>query len=206
MGLAAEASPQVNIDRVRQAGGRGFIGLLLTLIGAFIPYVGVVLQLVGLVMLLLALNALSEELREPKIFSYALYAVIIGFIGTLIIVFTVGASFYTLSRTQPFFLGSSAFVGTMIGALIAVYVLMVIVGYLYRKVYGMLAERVAPLSQGASDDFRSASKWYWIGSLLLIVLVGAVLLLIAIIKAMIGFHDLERASPPAQPGSPTATL
>lgn len=62
MGLAPEASPQVNIDRVRQAGGRGLIGLLLTLIGSFIPYVGIVLEIVGLVLLLLAFNALSQGL------------------------------------------------------------------------------------------------------------------------------------------------
>ena len=203
--MAPEGSPQVNIDRVRQAGGRGFIGLLLVLIGSFIPYVGVALELVGLVLLLLAFSALSQELREPKIFRYALYAVIIGIVGTLIIVLTVGASFYLLSRSHPLFAGPSAFAGTVIGALIAVYVLMVVVGYLYKNIYGMLAERVAPLSQGASDDFRSASRWYWIGSLLLIVLVGAILLLIAIIRAMMGFHDLERASPPSQPATAAAT-
>ena len=206
MGLAPEGSPQVNIERVRQAGGRGFTGLLLILIGAFIPYVGIVLEIVGLVLLLLAFNALSQELREPRIFRYALYAVVIGIVGSLIIAFTLGASIYFLSRSQLPFVSPSTFVGPMIGALIAFYVLMVIVGYLYKNIYGMLSERVAPLSQGASDDFRSASKWYWIGSLLLIVLVGAILLLIAIIRAMIGFHDLERASPPSQPGSPAATL
>ena len=205
--MTPEGSTQVNIDRVRQAGSRGFIGLLLMLIGEFVPYVGVVLQIVGLVLLLLALSALSQELQEPKIFRYAIYAVVIDIVGALIIVFTVGASVFTMLVGMPALrFGASAFIGALIGGLIAFYVLMVIVGYLFRNVYEMLAERVAPLSQGASDDFRSASKWYWIGSLLLIVLVGAVLLLIAIIKAMIGFHDLERVSPPSQHSSPAATL
>mgnify|MGYP001772750880 CR=1 FL=1 len=205
MGLAPEGPPQVNIDRVRQAGSRGFIGLLLVLIGSFIPYVGVVLELVGLVLLLLAFSALSQELREPKIFRYTLYAVIIGIAGTLIITFTVFAYlFYLATGLQAFHSGTPALTGTVIGAVVAAYVLAVVVGYLYKKVYAMLAERVASLSQGASDDFRSASKWYWIGSLLLIVVVGAVLLLIAIIRAMMGFHDLERASPPSQPATAAA--
>ena len=200
MGLAPEGPPQVNIDRVRQAGSRGFLGLILALIGSFVPYVGVVLEIVGLVLLLLALSALSQELREPKIFRYALYAVVIGIAGTLIITFTVFAYlFYLATGLQAFHSGTPALAGTVIGAIVAAYVLSVVVGYLYKRVYAMLAERVAPLSQGASDDFRSASKWYWIGSLLLIVVVGAILLLIAIIKAIIGFHDLERVSPPAQP-------
>ena len=207
MGLTPEGSTQVNIDRVRQAGSRGFIGLLLMLIGAFIPDVGVVLQIVGLVLLLLALSALSQELQEPKIFRYAIYAVVIDIVGALIIAFTVGASIFTMMAGMPaLHFGASAFIGTLIGALIAFYVLMVVVGYLYRKIYEMLSERVAPLSQGASDDFRSASKWYWIGSLLLIILVGAILLLIAIIKAMMGFHNLQGASPLSQPGSPAATF
>ena len=215
MGLTSEGSTWVNIDRVRQAGSRGFIGLLLMLIGAFIPDVGVVVQIVGLVLLLLALSALSQELQEPKIFRYAIYAVVIDIVGAVIIVFTVGAYIFAMlgvsiftavGRMPALPFGASAFIGALIGTLIAFYVLMVVVGYLYRKIYEMLSERVAPLSQGASDDFRSASKWYWLGSLLLIILVGAILLLIAIIKAMMGFHNLERASPPAQPGSPTATL
>ena len=197
-----EVFPQVNIDRVKLAGRRGFFGLLLVLAGLLIPFVGVVLEVLGLVTQLLAFNALSQELQEPKIFRYALYAVILGIadsiVGTLVIVYTGAVFLYPQPVLQALLAGSPAYTDIAIGAPAAAYVITVAIGYLYKKVYAMLAEGMAVLSEGASDDFRSASKWYWIGSLLLIVVVGAVLLLVAMARAMHGFRYLYKEGPSNQ--------
>ena len=41
------------------------------------------------------------------------------------------------------------------------------------------------------EDFNKAAKWYWYGALLLIILVGAILIIVGNIYALLGYSKLR---------------
>ena len=173
MGYAAPQPPQADLARVRSAAGRGFKAVLLLLVGDFVPYAGIALAVAGFVLLLLALRDLSQELGEPRIYGYAKYILVVGVAG------------------------AAAFAALVVVSVFGAYALGVAGGYLYKRMYSMLSERAAPLSAGASEDFGRAARWYWIGALLAIVLVGVALTIVGQVYALLGFRELEGLSPPA---------
>lgn len=153
MGLfvTSEQPQGVDLEAVRRAGDRGRLGILFTIIGAFIPYVGVVLDIVGLVLLLLALNDLSRELSDERIFRYAIYAVVVGIASSLLI----GVGLAVSVLLHPLYPGDA-----VIGLVVAAYVVVIVLGYLYRAIYSSLSERTLTLSSEAWGRFSSAARWY----------------------------------------------
>ncbi len=186
MGLGeVTAAPQPDLQAVREAGRRGFIAMILSLVGALIPYIGPVISIVGAVLLLIALHGLAQELGERRIFMYAIYVLVISVVAALL-----GMAALVMGVL------SGHILGTAIGALFALYLVLVIDGYLFRSIFTMLSERTASLSQDSSQNFSSAAKWYWIGALLVIVIVGAVLVIVGEVYAIMAFDALSKVEAP----------
>jgi uncharacterized membrane protein len=68
---------------------------------------------------------------------------------------------------------------------IIAYVLAILEYRFFRDAYRELAR-----SSGV-EDFNKAAKWYWYGALLFIILVGAILILVGHIYALLGYNKLR---------------
>ncbi|WP_243674980.1 DUF996 domain-containing protein [Vulcanisaeta distributa] len=162
-------------EEVRSAGTLGFIGGILT----FIPYADVV----GFILVLIALHQLSKAYNNNEIWRNAIVAVIISIVGAVIAIFSFIGVIAFLSSINA---GTYASVGTIIAWVLGLYAIAVISGYFWRNAYAALA------SSSNVSEFASASRWYWWGSLLTIVIVGAILLIVADIYAILGYYRLSR--------------
>ena len=136
---------------------------------------------------LFAMRRLSRALDEPRIFRYGALVVVAGAAG---LAFALAAP----PATSPRSLAGSAELGALgLGS----YLIVVIDGYLFRRTYEALSERTAPISASASRRFARAARWIWLGSLLTIVVVGAVLMSVGAAYALLGYLELARLRPPA---------
>jgi uncharacterized membrane protein len=68
---------------------------------------------------------------------------------------------------------------------IIAYVFSILEFRFFRNAYRELA------GSSGVEDFNKAARWYWIGALSLIVLVGAILILIGHIYALLGYNKLR---------------
>ncbi|MEM4026650.1 MAG: DUF996 domain-containing protein [Sulfolobales archaeon] len=210
--MVSSQSLPASSSKLSQAKILGIIGSLLPFIGVFIPYAGLVLGLVGLVLILLALKYISDEVGEPRIFNYAIYSVVAGVVGYVVLVFFVVGVFLSgflmrsLHRelppisiptyTWPYHaLESLDLVGliiSIIAFLVLAWIVMIISTYFLRKSYSLVADRLGV------ELFRTVGLLYFIGAILLIVLVGGILILVALILQIIAFISLPE-SPPFKP-------
>ncbi|PIV56122.1 MAG: hypothetical protein COS15_02275, partial [Caldiserica bacterium CG02_land_8_20_14_3_00_36_38] len=71
----------------------GGIGAILTLL-SFIPSIGWLLSIVGFVLVLLAVKTISDEVKESKIFSDYLVAVVLSVVSVLVLFFGGIASIF----------------------------------------------------------------------------------------------------------------
>jgi Predicted membrane protein len=84
------------------------------------------------------------------------------------------------------------YIGIVAAIFVVVYVFVILSGRYYRDLYNELAN-----SSGISE-FRDAAKWTWLGTLLFIVIVGAILALVGRIFALLGYNRLKEWNPPQQ--------
>jgi len=176
-------------NEVRSAGTLGFVGVLLMLVG-LIPQAGI-LSIVGLILVLIALNKLSKAYGNDAIWRNALYGFVMGIVGAVVLVVAVFAylmpmlSLHALPMiASPYGFGTSLLVFFVVLFIIA-YVFSILEFRFFRNAYRELA------GSSGVEDFNKAARWYWIGALSLIVLVGAVLILIGHIYALLGYNKLR---------------
>ncbi|MEM1633869.1 MAG: DUF996 domain-containing protein [Sulfolobales archaeon] len=209
--MVSSQSLPASSSKLSQAKILGIIGSLLPFIGVFIPYAELVLGLVGLVLILLALKYISDEVGEPRIFNYAIYSVasVIGYVVLVFFVVRVFLSGFLMrslhrefppisipTYTWPYHaLESLDLVGliiSIIAFLVLAWIVMIISTYFLRKSYSLVADRLGV------ELFRTVGLLYFIGAILLIVLVGGILILVALILQIIAFISLPE-SPPFKP-------
>jgi len=174
-------------NEVKSAGSLGFVGVILMLVG-LIPYAGV-LSIIGLVLVLIALNRLSRAYGNDAIWRNALYGFITGIVEVAVLVVAVFAYLAPILALHappmiPYNFGTSFLVFFVVLFIIA-YVFAILEYRFFRDAYRELAR-----SSGV-NDFDNAAKWYWYGALTLIVLVGAILILIGHIYALLGYNKLR---------------
>jgi len=172
---------------VRTAGTLGLVGVILMLVG-LIPYAGV-LSIVGLILVLIALNRLSKAYGNDAIWRNALYGFVTGIIGVVVLVVAVFAYLAPLLALHalpmvPYNFGTSFLVFFVVLFVIA-YVFAILEYRFFRNAYRELA------GSSGVEDFNKAARWYWIGALTLIVLVGAILVLVGHIYALLGYNKLR---------------
>ena len=155
----------------------GGIGSILQII----PYVSIV----GYILTLIAVKYISDEVHDGSIFNDMLYAAITGIVGVAIAAVGVFGAFASIATA-----GAAAFAGIIIFLAIA-WIALIISAIFVRKAFNKIAGK---LNIGM---FRTAGTLYFIGAILVIVLVGFVILFIAYILQIVAFFSINDAAAPA---------
>jgi uncharacterized membrane protein len=188
---------------VRSAGELAFIGVIIQLAGLLL---GGLATLAGYIVELIAIKRLSKAFNNPAIWRNALNAVITAIVGTVVFIASIFAFLFGLPLLlipkNPYlysslYIGNPSlhpllYIGIVAAIFVVVYVFVLLLGRYYRNLYNELAN-----SSGISE-FRDAAKWTWLGVLLFIVIVGAILVLVGRIFALLGYNRLKEWKPPQQ--------
>ncbi|WP_064496887.1 DUF996 domain-containing protein [Methanocaldococcus jannaschii] len=164
---------------LKEAKYLGGIGAVLNLVSYA---VGGILAIAGYVLILLALNKISKIFNDDEVFKKYLYGVVLWIIAVLIVIFAVGISFVSLSFI-PLDYGLTAMSSFLVGVILF-YILSVIGGYFIKKSY----EKVSYYT--GVDSFRICGLLYFIGTLLLIVIVGIIVIIVAQILEIVAYFSL----------------
>jgi len=145
------------------------------------------ISIVGYILILIATKYVSDELSDKSIFDNMLYAVIAGIAGVAAAAFIIftGAAFSALTFS------TSAIAGLVVGLAIA-WIALIISSIFIRRSYNTMATR---LNVGS---FKTAGTLYFIGAILVIILVGLIVLLVADIIQIIAFFGIPESVPGMQ--------
>jgi len=196
-----------NLSSARIYGG---IGALLMLIGGFTPAVGAVIPIIpiiGLILVLIAIKYIADETKDHSIFQNYLWYFIICVIATAVTIgiMTVsfgaagGFSLLSMIQTQGGQVTNSTavmnllknMVGGCLVALVIGWILMIVGTLFLRKSFDGIAEHTNV------KLFATTGLLFFIGAITLIVLVGAFILLIAVILEIVAFFSLPESLPKA---------
>jgi uncharacterized membrane protein len=212
------------LPQVKVYGGVGSILVLL----AILPYIGFVLAIVGLVFILIALKYISDEVGEPKIFRYALYAFIAGVVGTVLLSIVVLSAFMAIFMYQAPFqmipgIGPTAippngmdqgeiygngmdqgwiYGDGLIGFAIAILgVLIAIWGSLIISAIFLKTSYDAVAKHLGIGMFSTAAILYIVGAVLIIVfLIGLLIIFVGLILQIVAFFSIPESKPQSPQG------
>jgi len=177
-------------DEIKSAGTLGLVGVILMLVG-LIPQAGI-LSIIGLILVLIALNKLSKAYNNETIWRNALYGFIMGIVGAVVLVFAVFAYLMPMLalHVPPMIAPSPYGFGT---SLLVFFIILWIIAYVFALLeYRFFRDAYRELARSSGiNDFNDAAKWYWYGALLFIILVGAILILIGHVYALLGYNKLR---------------
>jgi len=171
-----------NLSTPKLLGGIGAILLVLMIT----PYLGSLAGLAGIILILISLNMFSKIFNDPQIFKSALISFILGIIGGFVAFLTVGVtffSFFTMMEPHGYYsphMFSSIGIGTAL-AFIIIYILFIISAYYLKSAFCLLS------SYTGINLFRTGGLWYFIGTILTIVIVGILINLVAWILIAVAF-------------------
>lgn len=190
-----------------QAKTYGGVGSILLILSA-VPFVGFVLGIVGFVLVLVAIKYIADNLGDRSIFDNALYFVILGLIGFLIAFFLAFAALFPflgpgltpptapIDITDPatILAATTVLIGLAIG-----WVMIIVASIFLRRSFSSISARLGV------GMFGTAALLYFIGAILLIVVVGVVLIFIAEILMIVAFFSIPDQQPaPAMAQPPPA--
>ncbi len=191
--IFASISPGAN-----SAASLAFVIILFGVIG--------VIALVGFILFVVAMHRLSQYYNEPSIFKNTLYGFIVNIVGAITALLfyialtttlthsspqgTTQAAAATPLPTIPPILNSLGLIISLILALIGIAVIIgVVSAVFYMRAFNKLGEK------SGVDNFKTTGLLYLLGVVLSIVGVGVLLMWIAWILALIGFHSLKPKIP-----------
>ncbi|MGA2199349.1 MAG: DUF996 domain-containing protein [Nitrososphaerales archaeon] len=160
-----------------QAKTLGEVGSILV----FIP----ILNIVGYILLLISINDVANSVQDRSIFTNTLIAVVLQIAGVVVGFSIIFAGVATGVMTS----GLSAAAGAITG-FAAIWICFVIAAYFLKKSYDGISSKL-----GVSR-FGTAGLLFLIGSALIIVLVGFIVIFVAFIFQAIAFFSI-----PDQPGT-----
>jgi uncharacterized membrane protein len=158
--------------------GRLGDGKILGGIGSILELVPGV-SIVGYILTLIAVKFISDELGDSSIFTDMILAVLTGIVGIGVAAFFILFGVFA----APFTFGMSGLAG-IIGFLVVAWIALIFSAIFVRRAFGKMATR---LNVGY---FKTAGTLYFVGAILVIVLVGFVILLIAYIFQVIAFFSI----------------
>jgi uncharacterized membrane protein len=148
--------------------------------------------IVGFILFLLAMYQLSHYYNESGIFRNILYALVVSIVGVLVVSalfssFLLSLIFSITPNTlaTPFF---TQFITTTLALVGVTFVFAIIYGVFYYRAFKLLAEK------SGVGSFKSVGILYLLGTLLSVILAGGILIWIAWIIAVNGFHSLKPQS------------
>ncbi len=171
----------------------GGVGAILILLG-FIPFLGIV----GWVLVLVAVKNISEVVRDQSIFDNILYAVIlavIGFAAVSLFIFLPLIFGFSVIPVEPD-------IGDPLGLFFLVPILIgLVVGWVFALLSAIFLKRSFDSVAGrlAIPMFGTAALLYLIGTALIIVFIGFIILFVAEILMIVAFFSIQE-----QVAQPTA--
>ncbi len=194
---------------LRDAKNYGGVGAILLLISSFVPIVGIVVSIVGFILVLLAVKYISEAVGDRSIYDNMLFFVILAIIGSVVAVLFVFTALLPFlgpgfqppidppDITDP--LAIFAIFTVLIGLAIA-WIVSIVAALFLRRSFNSIATHLGVRL------FGTAALLFFIGAILLIVIVGFVLIFVAEILMIVAFFsipDQQPAPATAQPAPPT---
>lgn len=205
----------MDLDVSKNLGGIGAILLVIGVLGVLGTIYASVLSLVGIILVLIAMKGLADYYNEGGIFNNALYGFLTTIVGgvasvavlvisvilaltTLITDWTNPTEWETLFQDFTNLSALWTLLGSIIAALIIVFIFAIITALFYRKSFNLLA------AKSGVSMFSTAGLLLLIGAVLTIILVGFIIIWIAFILLAVGFFSIKTTTtqpPPA--ASPT---
>ncbi|MFZ8850264.1 MAG: DUF996 domain-containing protein [Thermoproteota archaeon] len=149
-----------------------------------------IVLIVGYILILVAVKSISEVTNDKAIYSNAFYAVILFIIGQVVSSIITFLLFEHLNSAEVFSLLIRFFV------IIVTLAIFYIVGSIFlKKSFYRIAELVK------IEHFRTVGLLYFIGSILMVILIGGIIIIIAEILMIIAFFSI-REQPPHIPPTP----
>jgi len=176
-----------SLSQARTLGGVGSILALL----AIVPLAGPILSIIGFVLVLIAVKYISDSVGDPSIFKNYLIAVILSIVGVVAISLSGFAAYLALI---PSMAGGperllNVFSLSVIGVLIAVWILSIISAVFIRRSFNSIASAVGV------KMFSTAALLYLIGAILMIAFgIGGIISFIALILQIIAFFQIPAES------------
>jgi uncharacterized membrane protein len=215
----------MDLDASKNLGGVGALLLVIAGVGFFgTPYVGL-LGLVGIILVLIALKGMSDYYKEAGIFNNALYATITAIIGIVAFVGVVVASVLAFLSSLPEwaqtlidqgdwaglatafqqhftdftdFSAIWALIGSVILALVVLFVFAIVAMILFRKSLGSLSTR------SGVGLFGTTGLIMLIGAVLTIIVIGFLLIWIGWILLTVAFFSVKAQAAPQPTTQPMA--
>lgn len=160
--------------------------------------------LAGIILFLVAMRRLSEYYSEPAIFKNALNGFLVNLVGiavfvAIIIAIFAATLFHTAAApTSVFPAIGFVLIGFFVIA-IAAFALAIVSAVFYKRAFDSLAQKSGVYS------FNTAGTLYLWGTVLTIILIGALLIWIAWIFALSGFYSLKPNAAQQSSMSPSPT-
>lgn len=192
-----------NLGNAKILGG---VGAILMLIGGFVTQF---LSLVGFILVLIAVKFISDEVKDKSIFSNFLLFVILNIIAIIVLAATVFIAISGITGFSIFSTGEitdpAAFMDSLADVLVicilgfVVYYVLNIIAALYLK------KSFESITQHTKVDmFKTTGFVYFLGAILIIIVVGFVIIWIGSILMIVAFFslpdNLSQVGAPAQTG------
>ncbi len=163
---------------------------ILCAIGALLLFIPVIpgIGIVGIILLMIGMKGFSDYYQDPTIYSDTLKGVIYGIIGIIALSVLWVAGIFGGMLFSAFTLGIGAAFAAI--ALIAISLIIAFVFYLlmainFRRAFNALEQR------SGQHLFQTAGTLLWVGAILTIILIGAILVWIAWLIAAIAFFSMS---------------
>ncbi len=165
-----------------------------------------ILSFSGQIIFLIAMNRFADYYQTRTIFRNTLYAFITTIIGSIVFIILTYGVFSSLINSLEAIQNNpssippiSIFVVliTFFGVIwLVTFLIALFQGIFYRRAFYALADK------SGQYDFRQAGFWMFIGGILTIIAIGAIIFFVGWIFAVIGFFHMEPPVPQSAP-SPT---
>jgi uncharacterized membrane protein len=172
----------------------GGVGAILTLL-SFVPGIGWLLSIAGFILILLAVKTISNEVKESKIFSDYLIAVVLSVVGVLVLFFGGIASIFgmifeiarmSMQGATSTGLPSAVFgVSRIILLFLAAWGILIIGSYFTKSSFYKISEKTG------EKNFKTAGLLIFLGTILVIAFgTGTIVSLVGVIFEIIAFFSL----------------
>jgi uncharacterized membrane protein len=172
----------------------GGVGAILIAIGSVFPP----LSLVGIILLLKAMKKLADYHEEQGMYDNTRWGSVFGIIGIIAATVVFLLLFFTgaiLAMTAGHFAAYALMPGIIV-AIIVWFVFSLLQAIYYRRAFAMLSEK------SEEKMFDSAGLLLFIGAILTIIVVGALVSLVAWILVAVGFFSIRTLPAPLPPVAP----
>lgn len=176
------------MSKLSSAKTLGGVGSILMLVGPLIPTIGTAIALAGLILVFVAVKYISDETKDQEIFKNYLISFIFSIIAFIVagFVLVVGIFGSLMSFANPP-LALATFFGSLILALITLWIVLILSAIFLRKSYNSISAKTRV------EIFSTTATAYLVGAVLVIVLIGLIVLFVAMILQTVAFFSLPES-------------